>query len=60
MELSAEQVREWRDEACENIERIDLATRAAPPGQKHIHLLLRPREARILTLCDALLDRWEA
>lgn len=53
--MTAEQVREWRDEACEKIERIDGA-RGLTPGQRHISALLRPREARIVTLCDALLD----
>jgi hypothetical protein len=55
MALTAGQVRTWRDEACENIERIDNA-RGLTPGQEHINALLRPREARILTLSDALLD----
>lgn len=53
-----EQVRNWRDEATENIERIDSA-RGLPPSRLHLNALMRPREARILTLCDALLDALE-
>jgi hypothetical protein len=55
MVATPEQIRDWRDDACENIERIDSA-RGLTPGAEHLNALLRPREARILTLCDALLD----
>lgn len=49
------QVRVWRDEACERIERIDSAG-GLTPSQQHLNALLRPREARILHLCDDLLE----
>lgn len=55
MTLASELVRMWRDEASENIERIDSA-RGLQPGREHLNALLRPREARILTLCEELLD----
>lgn len=53
--LTEKKIREWRDEATENIERIDSA-RGLTPAQQHINALLRPREARIQTLCEELLD----
>lgn len=58
MTVTVEQVRAWRDEATENIERIDGA-RGLSPSRKHLDALLRPREARIQALCDALLDALE-
>lgn len=57
MALTEKQVREWRDDASENIERIDNA-RGITPSQQHLNALLRSREARILTVCEALLDAW--
>jgi hypothetical protein len=54
--MDDEQVRRWREDAIENIERIDSA-RGLPPGRQHLSALLRSREVRILALCDALLDR---
>lgn len=53
--LTERKVREWRADATENIERID-SRRGATPAQQHLDALLRPREVRIQTLCEELLE----
>lgn len=53
--LATDLVRRWRDDATENIERIDCRAATATPGRRAVDMLLRSREAQVLILAEQVL-----